>query len=369
MKKFILVFGIVFAIIPLASEALSPGESIVRDPNTDDYIITYANAVGRLKQSRFVPSTKIDPTLSSKFENQRGLIRYRYAIKNGSGSKQPLIGLTFDPVSNLWTRTALPKTGQEQTQAYIQNATNPTQLMQMVVDNTRIVETPTGWSCDVMPAGEAEWAGYRIACSFDDLDENKRNGLQAGNTISGFGFYSMDLPGVGAAQLEGFGDMGPGFVDEGPDGEISDQLEVIQKNDYVSRNAAVPTIAVPTPFDAAVVLDRVRSHVATWSGKQLLDPAFAAQLDRYMVAAAEAYRLNNTKAGRENVQTMRKLLAKEHHNLDRDAEDDDDSEERKAVTRLSIDRLAARVLDFDLRYVLKRMEREHEESEGKKGRD
>jgi hypothetical protein len=368
MKKSILVFGTVLAIIPLASEALLPGESIVRDPNTGDYIITYENAVGRLKQSRFVPSTKIDPTLRSRFENQHGLIRYRYAIRNGSGSKQPLIGLTFDPVSNLWTRTALPKTGQEQAQAYIQNATNPTQLAQMVIENTRIAETPSGWSCDVMPAGEIEWAGYRIACSFDDLDENKRNGLQAGNTISGFGFYSMDLPGVGAAQLEGFGDMGPGFVDEGPDGEISDQLEVIQKNDYVSRDAAVPTIAVPNPFDAAALLDRIRTEMLTWPGKQLLNPAFAAQLDRYMVAAAEAYRLNNTKAGRENVQTMRKLLAKEHRNLDHDDEDDDDSEERKAATRLSIDRLAARVLDFDLRYVLKRSEREHEEAEGRKER-
>lgn len=358
MKKSILVFGVLLAIIPLASEALSPGESIVLDPNTGDYIITYANAVGRLKQSRFVPSTKIDPTLRSKFENQQGVIRYRYAIKNGSNSKQPLIGLAFDPVSNLRTRTALPRTGQEQSQAYIQNATNPTQLMQMVVDNTRIVETPSGWSCDVMPAGETEWAGYRIACSFDNLDEGKRNGLQAGNTISGFGFYSMDLPGVGAAQLEGFGDMGPGFTDEGPDGEISDQLEVLQKNDFVPRNAAVPTIAVPVPFDAAVLLDRIRNHVATWPGKQLLDPAFAAQIDSYMVAAADAYRLNNTKAGKDHIMTVRRMLAKEHQNLDHDDEDGDDTEEHTAATRFTIDRLAARVLDFDLRYVLKRADKE-----------
>ena len=367
MMKFILVLGIVFAIIPLASEALLPGESIVRDPNTGDYIITYANAVGRLKQSRFVPSTKIDPTLRSRFENQRGLIRYRYAIKNGSGSKQPLIGLTFDPVSNLWTRTALPKTGQEQTQAYIQNAANPTQLAQMVIENTRIVEAPSGWSCDVMPAGEMEWAGYRIACSFDDLDENKRNGLQAGNTLAGFGFYSMDLPGVGTGQLRGFGDMGPGFVDEGPDGEISDQLEAIQKNDYVSRNAAVSTIAVPNPFDAAVLLDRIRTHVATWPGKQLIDAAFAAQVDRYMAAAADAYRLNQTKIGKENIKAIRKLLEHEHKYLDHDDEDNDDTDERKAVTRLTIDRLAARVLDFDLRYVLKRTE--PEEGERKTGGD
>lgn len=358
MKKSTLVLGILAAIIPVASEALLPGESIVRDPNTGDYIITYANAVGRLKQSRFVPSTKIDPTLRSRFESQQGVIRYRYAIWNGSSSKQPLIGLTFDPVSSLWTRIALPRTGQEQTQAYIQNAANPTQLMQMVVDSTRIVETPRGWSCNVMPAGETEWAGYRVACSFDDLDENKRNGLQAGDTISGFSFYSMDLPGVGAAQLEGFGDMGPGFADEGPDGEISDQLEVLQKNDFVPRNAAAPMIAVPTPFDPAVTLERIQAHTHTWIAKQLLDPALSAQLDRYFQSAISAYRLNQPKAGKKHIQTMRELIKKEHADADREDDKDDRDEkadDRDKNKRALIDKLAARILDFDLKYVAKRM--------------
>jgi hypothetical protein len=55
------------------------------------------------------------------------------------------------------------------------------------------------------------------------------------------------------------------------------------------------------------------------------------------------------------------MLAKEHDNLDRDDEDNDDVEEHKTTARFTIDRLAARVLDFDLRYVLKRTEREHDE--------
>jgi hypothetical protein len=319
-----------------------------------------------MMKSRFVPSTKIDPTLRSRFGNQEGLIRYRYSIKNGSKSKQPLIGLTFDPVSNLWTRTSLPKTVQEQSQAFIQSATNPTQLAQMVINNTRIVQAPSGWSCDVMPAGEKEWAGYRIPCSFDDLDEGKRNGLQAGNSIAGFSFFSADLPGIGVAHLEGFGDMGPSFADEGPRDEIVNQLVVLQKNDFVPRNAAVPTIAVPNPFDAAVLVDRIRSHVATWPRQQLLDPAFAVQLDRRLISAADAYRLNNAKAGKEHIKKIRELLEHEHKYLDHDDEDNDDTPEHKAATRLTIDRLAARVLDFDLRYVLKRMEHEHEEGERRK---
>jgi hypothetical protein len=126
-------------------------------------------------------------------------------------------------------------------------------------------------------------------------------------------------------------------------------------------------IAVPVPFDAAVLLDRIRFHVATWPGKQLLDPAFAAQLDSYMVAAVDAYRLNNTKAGKEHIMTVRRMLAKEHHHLDHDDEDTDDTDEHKAATRLAIDRVAARVLDFDLRYVLKRMEQNTKRARGRMG--
>ena len=60
--------------------------------------------------------------------------------------------------------------------------------------------------------------------------------------------------------------------------EIVGQLDLARcdSEDFVSRNAAVPTIAVPVPFDATILIDRIRTHVATWPGKQLLDPAFAA---------------------------------------------------------------------------------------------
>jgi hypothetical protein len=371
MKYFALVFGILGLFVPLASEALSPGEGIVLDRNTGDYIISYANPVGRLIQSRFVPSTKIDPTLRTRFEIQQGLIHYRYAIKNGSRGKQPLILLIFDPVSSIHSKAALPGTVQEFNQTAQQLANDQVRLAQYVNGASGATEAPNGWSCDISPNGITARSDFRIGCSFDDLDEEKRNGLQVGNTLSGFGFYSMDLPGIGIAQLYGFGDRGPGFEDEGPDGEISDQLEVLMKNDHVPRNAAVPAIAVPAPFDAAVLLDRIRTQIATWPSKQLIDPVFAAQLDRSMVAAANAFRSNQLKAGREHIESLRKLLDREHKFLDHDDEDNEDTPEHKHATRNTIDRLAARVLDFDLRYVLKRMEHghEHEHGEGDRSKE
>ena len=152
------------------------------------------------------------------------------------------------------------------------------------------------------------------------------------------------------------------FPDDGPldDSAILAELDRLRNNDFIVRNAAVPSIAVPVPFDAAILLDRIRTQVDTWPSKKLLDPAFAAQLDRYLVAAADAYRRNEPKVGKEHIELLRKMLEREHKYLDHDDEDNDDTPEHKTATRLTIDRLAARVLDFDLRYVLKRMEKEHE---------
>ena len=129
------------------------------------------------------------------------------------------------------------------------------------------------------------------------------------------------------------------------------------RNNFVPRPAAVPAVAVPNPFDAAVLLDRIQTQTHTWIAMQLLDASFSSQLDRYLTAAADAYRHNQPKAGKEHIQTLRKILKKEHEDLGRDEEHESDKNREKNDDRKSkmIDGLAARVLDFDLKYVLKRM--------------
>ncbi len=340
-----------------------PGESIVLDPNTGDYRVTYfgtgspGNKKNKpLRQTTFVPATKINPVVGSAFRLQGAdVVVYTYRVRNGSTSRQPLISFRIDPVSDIVSSSPLPKRRQD---------VAISELDQFSKVSRAAINIPRNWDGLVWIS---EAGGLRISWGWNLLD-SPNAGLSAGSSQEGFGFSSRDIPGIGVAQFEGNTPVF-GYPDEGPKGEISDQLEKLRQNDYVPRNAAVPTIAVPVPFDATVLLDRIRAHVAAWPGRQLVDSAYAAQLDRYLVAAADAYRLNQPKAGKEHIETLRKMLAKEHHYLNHDDEDNDDSDERKAQTRFTIDRLAARVLDFDLRYVLKRMEHEHEEGERKKGRD
>jgi hypothetical protein len=342
-------------ILTLAPRAYGvPGESIVLDPNTGNYTITYFGYDDSgmneertaLRHATFEPATKIDPTVQSTFKVEDGwIVAYNYRMRNGSTSRQPLVMVIFDPISDLVSISQVAK---------LEHSLQSNSIAENYGIDSYPINSPDGWTGG---ATTSRMKGLRVSWS------SIKASLPAGTSLNGIGFFSYDLPSIGIAQLQGDSAIQE-FVDEGPVGEVGEQLHKLVQNDFVPRNAAVPAIAVPTPFDAAVLLDRIRSQMLTWPGKQLLDPAFATQIDRNMVAAANAFRNNQPKAGREQIESVRKMLDHEHNYLDHDDEDNDDTPEHKAATRLTIDRLAARVLDFDLRYVLKRMEHVHEHKDG-----
>ena len=310
----------------------APGESIVLDPNTGDYLITYygtgAPEDGEneiLRKETFIPATKIDPTVKTMVKlKEQDTIIYTYRVTNSSKSKQSLIAMRFDPITTIAGTAGITA-----------------------------LTTPNGWGGRNF---ESQTGKLRISWVYEKID-NLSAGLALGGTQGGFGFSSKDIPGIGIAQLSGNSPI-RGFVDEGPDGEIADQLEKLTQNDFVPRNAAIPTIAVPDPFDASVTLERIQSHMHTWIDMQLLDATFSAQLDRYFQSAINAYRLNQPRVGKKQIQTMRELIKKEQHEADREDDNDDlgeKSDDNDKNKRVLIDKLAARILDFDLKYILKRL--------------
>jgi hypothetical protein len=331
----------------------APGESIVLDPKTGDYQITYlgtgspGNKKDRpLRKTIFVPSTKINPAIGSSLKLWGAdSVVYSYRVKNGPTSRQALDSLFLDPVTDIVSAQPLPKRNED---------VDINTIAQIDMIGRDSLTTPRGWDGSAVTS---DLGGLRIGWVYAKANTST-SGLLAGSIQDGFGFSSKDIAGIGIAQLSGYSPI-LGFADEGPSGEISDQLDKLTRNDFVSRNAAVPAIVVPSPFDEALLLDRIRTEMQTWPGKQLLDASYSAKLDAYLSSAANAFRMSQPKVGREQIETVRKLLAKEHHYLDQD-EDHEDTDEHKTATRFTIDRLAARVLDFDLRYVLKRMEKEHE---------
>jgi hypothetical protein len=348
-----LLTGIAALIISLYAQAY-PGESIVRDPATGNYTITYQGDSDstELSQTVFVPSTKVEPNIRSTFRlGEKGAIVYRYTVSNGATAKQAIVGLVLDQIVNhIVGEIPEPDVFQNPTQA---------QYDAYIAAEKAALSTPAGWGGSIIRVPNSDGSHLnRIA--WQPKPPIRAGGIPAGRTLTGFGFSSLDLPGVWPSQMDGIGEV-LGFPDEGPvkDSAVLDELNRLRDNDFITRPAAVPTIAVPTPFDAAVLLERIQTQMHIWIGMQLLDAAFSAQLDRSFQSAISAYRLNQPKVGKKQIQTMRELLKKEHADADREDDNDDRGEkgdhvDKNKTQRALIDKLAARILDFDLKYVMKR---------------
>lgn len=298
-------------------------EGIVFDADTGNYVITYeAEDEIRPKglyQTIYVPATKIDPIVRSHF-GDRGLDRqmiYRYAIKNR-------------------------KNGQQNLRAFIITASN--------VDPG--LDIPSSWNGSVVGN-----TGLRIGWSYAGKED--LGGLAPGKTLGGFGFKSSDLPGVGLIQFRGATPI-QAYAGDGPSQELAAEIEKLDKKNYVVYPAAVPRIPAGAPYDGAVVLDSLRAHITQdIVALDLIESVLASQLDRSLQAAADAIRRNSLKAARDHLHEAFKLVHRAYPDMDKDDWDDEEENDAKGKVKKvhAIDRLAARVIAFDLKYIEKRLKK------------
>ncbi len=322
------------------------GESIVFNPVTGHYLITYLNSTDdTLRQIIFIPATKFNPTLKSTFRREVGMpIHYEYTLTSGRESQQDIVSLILDPVSSVVSD--LPD---------IPLNAPPGKIMGDMNKVANYFDTPVSW--DAFMAYSRSQMTFRVGWGWDYKLET--GGLTPGSKAV-FGFKSRDLPGIIRAELhsyaEGSQNIPSGEVDDEDGGFGQQYTELAYKNNHVPRYAAVPTIAVPSPFDAAVTLERIRANTHTWIGMKLLDTTFSSQLDRSLTAAADAYRRNQLQAGRDHIQDVRLLLKRAYADIENEdiADENTGNNQGAQFKNGMIARLAARVLDFNVKYVLTR---------------
>lgn len=349
MKRIIRAWFALIAFGFLTPAFALQGESIVFDSATGNYLITYRYSPDKkLHQVTFIPATKINPTIKTKLKLEQGeIVHYGYSLISGRDSQQDIVLLILEPVSSV--KTPMPD---------IPLNAPPGNIMDDMMNAANYFDTPALWNASLGYSDNGStfiigW-GYNLATG----------GLAPGNKAV-FGFNSRDLPGIIQAEVQGYAPDSheiPGEeTQDANDGGFGQQYTaLVTKNNFVSRNAAVPTIAVSTPFDPAVLLERIQTQMHTWIGMQLLDATFSAQLDRYFQSAISAYRLNQNKVGKKQIQTMLELIKKEQPDVDRKDDNGDrgekgDDDDKNKTKRALIDKLAARILDFDLNYVTKHM--------------
>lgn len=300
-------------------------EAIVLDPASGNYIVNYRGldldtGAEPWRRVVFVPATKLDPVAKSRFElTDRGLVTYHYKVKNESTSQQALSGFF----------------------ALVSQADRTSQA------------APQGWHGSVVP--DRNTTHMRLNWSYSR--QQAGDGLKPGANQAGFWVESNDLPGVGIMHLRGATPT-LAFPDEGPNQELADKLSQLRRpdNNSVPRLVSVPRIPNPTPFNIVVVLGGIQQHVKIdMVSMQLIDPALLGLIDRGLTQAIAAAQGGNTPSLLHEIKNLRQLLKQEHADVDKDDWDDDDKEKK---TKPRIDKLAARVLDFDLKYVEKRVKRD-----------
>ncbi len=310
------------------------------DPATGNYKFIYDKQDGTgTANGVFIPTSKfIAPSARSVFSlSGVDTLVYRYTVANGSAATDPINGIFFDGIVTRPLIGEIPEVPNETIPQMIASYTARSNAM------TNVVLAPPAWRGSIDrhitgpdSASLISWSGGSIL---------------PGTEIAGLGFSSLDLPGL--AQLVATGTYDEVWSDTyGPGDDEIYQHELFSIVDATdpSVNAAAPMIAVPAPFDAAVTLERIQTHIHTWIAKQLLDAAFSAQLDTSFQAAITAYRLGQPLVGKHQVETLRAMIKLQQP----DAESQAVSINPIAMPPAKIDLLAARILFFDLLYVTER---------------
>ena len=321
------------ALAPITPAPQGATEGVVFDLETGNYVITYEAAdelsPQALNQTINIPATKINPSVKSYFKatEHPDAIVYAYKAKNGKDSKQ-----------NLETLIVIAS------HAY------------------QGLGGPRGWNGSIVT--NVDGPGFRIGWSYSGTQD--LGGLAPGATLSGMEFKSSDLPGVGIMQLIGATPI-RAYAGYGPSQEIVDQVKAIDRKDFVPRTVALPKIPVTSPFNATAVLTSLRKHVKdNFVKMQLIEPEFANRLDQGFAAAIETAKLSSTEGLRHELKALRHMLKgfgeteeDEHAAKKKDDSDDHEDKVKTGDWPHPIAKLAARVLDFDLKYIEKRIEPSH----------
>ncbi|MDB0510873.1 hypothetical protein LBW60_16480 [Ralstonia solanacearum] len=330
MKKKFRVLPILLAAGAATYGTAARSQSITFDPTSGDYTISYyasddsGNQV--LRQTVFVPSTKIRPAIRSEVEARHdGSVVYRYALKNGANAPQAIQVFTLDPV--IGVKTQVLASGRRAAHGEI--------------------STPQPWT--VLTTAKANNA-LRVVWRYPGA-----GGLWPTQAQPGFGFESTSLPGIVAAGVAGNAPDFPGLGEDGFDSEstLGQQLQQLVMHDYVDVWVAAPAISLTNPINPTAVLTQLREHVAAWQSQKLIDQSLAAGLDSAFQAALAALAQGNTQQAVQALRAARQSISLFHG--DGQDEDEGPAEDRQKEYGSKSSALAARVLQFDLRYLVHRL--------------
>lgn len=339
-----------------------PGAQKQLDPATGDYVITYTRDDGGTSTMMFEPRNKVIPFVSSAFsQGQDGRVKFVYRATNTVQSKQDLFGFGVSPVSDL-SGSSLIKT------CHDPRISGKLALQRQA--NQSVIRPPNWRSSvgDINPTFCSEGGDGTVLYEvhWTTFTESSQRAMTSGQVERGLEFRSADLPGIGKAQISGLASRDNEFPDDVTENEaLSEIINELKSPAYlfVSRHVAVPTFPVPSAFAPSPVLQAIRDHMKAWPQQQLMDQGFWTVVDGLLASAISAANNGNTPSVISSLTQIRLELRKKFPDLDGTTGKDDPKPTEIPTDTVTFEsfllahdqRLAARVLDFNVAFVTRRL--------------
>ncbi|MGH2569298.1 MAG: hypothetical protein ACRDGA_13250 [Bacteroidota bacterium] len=204
--------------------AQSPRDTLYFDATSGNYVIKYfVEDEDTLITTIFEPSTKVNPSITTKVEHVGDTLLYRYAISNGADSKQNLFAFEIEYQAEVIDASV--------------NRWRSGKMFDGKVENNRWIQ---------FEAGRWRWSGDQ--------------GLQPTWHKDGFALKSKSVPGIVKVYFQGnAGEFSAPFG--GPSFELDQQIAQLQifPANRVIRKTVGPVLP-PTPFVPLAFLDTLISY-------------------------------------------------------------------------------------------------------------
>lgn len=317
-------------------------------------------------QKTYIPSNQIVPEVRSEVSWRNGQFQYEYTVKNGKAAKQLIGSMRVWSLPLAIEPTTLPALTATHEQSELRQLQNFARWDARYEFEKSIVRRPVGWNGGLRFDTGAGKTSIAWNIGLRDTDSE---GIKPGEHQSGFGIVRPELPGVARFKAEGRNPE-PWVPDQLPDTEYwRGKVQEIRDQDFVLTSVIAPVIQIPAPYSGAELARRIKIHANTWvkyghASQPMLD-RFNSQFDQ-MIPALES---GNKKQVREAFINLLTSVFQEHPgmHLGHCFEDEEKHNSKKhiriphagSLNAPNIDRLASRILVYDLFYLLVRMEMGH----------
>ena len=321
----------------------------------------------------YIQQNAIKPTIKTSLKWNGEQFTYQYQLRNRRDAKQTIDTFRIWGIPLVYSVPGLlPITADVKTDPDGEDRQQWAQLAVKRKFQNEVVKAPKGWDAGLRVDAKANQTSFVWTPGLKDTDPD---GVAPGYNQNGFQVLRPELPGVARAKLTGSTEE-PWGLDNLPDTPFwSQKIDEIQDQDFLLVPVLAPVIVVPVPYSGAELARRIKAHTQTWLQYGHVSTDVLDRLNRQFDTLIPALEGNNKAAARAAAIEMFKEVFGHHPGLSRQKLDEDDEDQAaEALPRkqaghtgasvntapqpVTVDRVAARALAFNLVYLLARMEKE-----------